>query len=100
MDQVFVGIDIAKESFVACALNEKQEKLFELTLPMDREGFQKLEKHLRDFPKESLLIGEESSGCYHINLFSFLVSQGIQGCGPQSSACLPFPQALLEEDQD
>ena len=76
MDQVFVGIDIAKESFVACALNEKQEKLFELTLPMDREGFQKLEKHLRDFPKESLLIGEESSGCYHINLFSFLVSQG------------------------
>ncbi|GLI52469.1 IS110 family transposase [Thermodesulfovibrio yellowstonii] len=70
--KVFVGIDISKESFSACAISSPQDVIFEDTFPMDSHGFKAFIRKLNAFPKNSILIGKESSGCYYINLFVYL----------------------------
>ena len=42
---------------------------------MDRKGFEKLKEHLAAVPT-AILIGMESTATYHVNLFSYLVSEG------------------------
>ncbi|MBC8456877.1 MAG: IS110 family transposase [Deltaproteobacteria bacterium] len=76
--KMFLGIDISKEKFDACCIDKSVEKLFRLSLLMEREGLDELNKKLSSLsvPKESILIGMESTACYHINLFSFLTSLG------------------------
>ena len=80
MDRMFVGVDISKDSFSAAGLDAEGKEYFSGSYWMDSDGFgQFLEvvtAHCRDFQK--VLVGMESTGCYHINLFSFLTSQGIQ----------------------
>ena len=71
---MFVGIDVAKEKFDACGIGEGGEKIFSLTASMDRKGFEKLIFHLKG--SHSLLLGLESTACYHIALFSYLTAQG------------------------
>jgi len=74
----FLGIDVSKETFDASCINTKGERLFNLSASMDRKGFEELMKRLSTLstPKESVLVGMESTACYHINLYSFLVSLG------------------------
>jgi transposase len=71
---LFVGIDVAKDKFDACGLGEEGEKLFSLTTTMDKKGFEKLIFHLKG--NHSLLLGLESTACYHIALFSYLTAKG------------------------
>jgi transposase len=63
----FVGIDISKDKFDAYCIDMKGEKQFYLSCSMDRTGFEKLVSCLESLsmPKESLLIGMESTACYH-----------------------------------
>lgn len=70
--KVFVGIDISKESFSACAISSPQDIIFEENFSMDSHGFKAFIRKLSSFSKNSILIGKESSGCYHINLFVYL----------------------------
>jgi transposase len=74
----FLGIDVSKETFDASCINTKGERLFNLSASMDRKGFEELMKRFStlSIPKESVLVGMESTACYHINLYSFLVSLG------------------------
>ena len=74
----FLGIDVSKETFDACCINTEGERLFNLSASMNRKGFEDLIKQLStlSIPKESALVGMESTACYHINLYSFLVSLG------------------------
>ena len=74
----FLGIDVSKETFDACCIPSDGERLFNLSTSMDRKGFEKLSKQLStlSIPQESVLVGMESTACYHINLYSFLVSLG------------------------
>jgi len=74
----FLGIDISKETFDASCIDTKGERLFSLSTSMSREGFEKLIQQLRSLsvPTESVLMGMESTACYHVNLYSFLVSFG------------------------
>ena len=74
----FLGIDVSKETFDACCITSHGGKLFNLSASMDRKGFEELIKQLSTLstPKESVLVGMESTACYHINLYSFLVSLG------------------------
>jgi len=76
--KIFLGIDISKEKFDVCCIDNTGGKLFRLSLLMEREGLDELNKKLSSLsvPKESILIGMESTACYHINLFSFLTSLG------------------------
>jgi len=76
MYQVFVGVDVSKDSFTACAIDQGRKKLFEISTSMDRKGFEELSQCLLKFQKDSILIGEESSACYHVNLSAFLSGEG------------------------
>jgi transposase len=74
----FLGIDVSKETFDACCIPSHGERLFNLSASMDRKGFEGLIKQLSvlSITQESVLVGMESTACYHINLYSFLVSLG------------------------
>ncbi len=74
----FLGIDISKGKFDGCCIDGAGRQLFHVSLPMNRAGFEKLITHLcaTSLPKTSVLIGMESTACYHISLFSFLVALG------------------------
>ena len=72
---LYVGIDVSKDKFDACGIGEEGEKIFSLTATMDRKGFEKLTFHLKR-KRSSLLLGLESTACYHIALFSYLTAKG------------------------
>jgi transposase len=74
----FLGIDISKDKFDAYCIDMKGEKHFYLSCSMDRAGFEKLVNRLEalSMPQEGFLIGMESTACYHLNLFSFLLAKG------------------------
>lgn len=71
---LYVGIDVSKEKFDACGINDEGKKMFSVACPMNREGFNKL---ICQLPKTaSLLLGMESTASYHIALFSYLTAKG------------------------
>ena len=74
----FLGIDISKDKFDAYCIDINGEKQFYLSCSVDKAGFEKLVGHMDNLsiPKENLLIGMESTACYHINLFSYLLAGG------------------------
>jgi transposase len=74
----YLGIDVSKDTFDACCINNKGKKLFSISTSMNRTGFNELIKQLSShaISKESVLIGMESTACYHLNLFLFLTSLG------------------------
>jgi len=72
----FVGIDISKDKFDACGITGDEANLFQFSATMDRKGFEKLKGHLGTISVSSVLIGMESTASYHVNLFSYLVSEG------------------------
>jgi transposase len=63
--EFFVGVDVSKEKFDACCIDEQGEKLFSLMCSMNREGFEKFISRLPE-DKSSFLVGMESSASYHI----------------------------------
>jgi transposase len=74
----FLGIDISKGTFEGCCIDTDGKVLFQVSLPMNRSGFEKLVTRVCAIPlaKGSILIGMESTACYHISLFSFLMALG------------------------
>ena len=96
---LFVGIDVSKEKFDACGIGEGGEKVFSLSSPMDRTGFEKLILHLNQRSTASLLLGLESTACYHITLFSYLTARGYR-VHHQSAAYLQLREAPVEKDED
>ena len=74
----FVGIDVSKEKFDVCCIDGTGEKLFRLSTDMVRSGFEELNKKLTKLSdsRDSVVIGMESTACYHIPLFSYLTSEG------------------------
>jgi transposase len=76
--QYFVGVDVSKEKFDVCCLDGSGEKLFRLTADMNRRGFRELMEKLSAVTdsRDSVVIGMESTACYHIPLFSYLTSEG------------------------
>ena len=80
MNRLVVGVDISKGSFSVAGLGSDGHECFTGSYTMDREGFEAFLKtiisHCPDL--EEILVGMESTGCYQINLFSFLHAQGIR----------------------
>jgi transposase len=72
----FVGIDVSKDKFDACGITGDETKFFQFSTTMDRKGFEKLKGRLAAVSISSVLIGMESTASYHVNLFSYLVSEG------------------------
>jgi transposase len=79
MHSLFVGIDVSKDSFSVCGIDGKEDVVFSLAAAMDRNGFSELIKIISSQSEDSahVVVAMESTGSYHMNLFSFLTSQGI-----------------------
>ncbi len=74
---IYVGIDIAKETHVAAAMNTDGVVLLEpFVFRNDHEGFQLLKTKLETLDSNDLLIGLESTAHYAENVIFFLHSQG------------------------
>jgi transposase len=80
MYSLWVGIDVSKEGFSTAGINSGGEEAFSKAYAMDSNGFEELIKTVRSHCEDvsEVLIAMESTGCYHINLFSFLTSRGIR----------------------
>lgn len=76
---IYVGIDIAKETHVAAAMNTDGVVLLEpFAFQNNHEGFQLLKAKLETLDKNELLIGLESTAHYAENVIFFLHSLGFQ----------------------
>ena len=74
---IYVGIDVAKETHVAAAMNTDGIVLLEpYSFQNDHEGFQLLKAKLEKLAGNEMLIGLESTAHYAENLIFFLHSQG------------------------
>jgi transposase len=80
MDSLWVGIDVSKEFFSVAGIDSGGNESFSGSYSMGFNGFGEFFKaitsHCEDLSK--VIIAMESTGCYHINLYSFLTSQGIR----------------------
>lgn len=80
METLIVGVDVSKESFSVAGLDSSGARCFTDAFPMDSEGFSKFLKTITDQQPDisAIVVGMESTGCYHINLFSCLTAHGIR----------------------
>lgn len=80
MHNLFVGIDVSKDSSSAHGINSKGKSSFSVSFSMDSEGFTTLLKHITSNCKDfsEVIVALESTACYHINLYSFLTSKSIK----------------------
>ena len=80
MYSLLVGIDVSKDFFVTAGIDSEGKGSFSRSYSMDSNGFDDFLKtitsHGEDLSK--VIVAMESTGCYHINLFSFLASQGVR----------------------
>jgi transposase len=79
MPELFVGVDVAKDSSSAKGIDSSGKGRFSLTFAMDSEGFMQLWKAIAEHSKDlsEVLVAVESTACYHINLYSFLTAKGV-----------------------
>lgn len=74
---IYVGIDVAKFSHFASAVNSDGEVLLEpFSFSNSIEGFNLLLSKINHFSKEQCLIGLEATGHYSDNIVSFLYGKG------------------------
>ena len=80
MQSLFVGVDVSKDYFCASGLDVQGNEMFSLTESADKTGFAEmigaLTSHCTSLAE--VMVAMESTGCYHLNLFSFLASQNIK----------------------
>lgn len=76
---IFIGIDIAKSTHFASAVNSDGEVLVEpFKFSNDDEGFQKFIKTFSNYDISNCLVGLESTGIYGDNLTAFLFGKGFK----------------------
>ncbi len=80
LSALYIGIDVSKDFSTAQAIDGNGNKCFYLELAMTADGFSQLLKAITSHGKDiaQVTVAMESTGCYHINLFSFLTYKGIR----------------------
>lgn len=80
MESLFVGVDVSKDFFCASGLDVQGNVLFSLTATADKSGFASMMNALSAHATnvDEVMVAMEASGCYHLNLFSFLTSRNVQ----------------------
>ena len=80
MHRLYVGIDVSKDTFSVAGIDSKGNVVLEGSYSMDTEGFslflETIVQHCKNL--NQILAAMESTGCYHLNLFSFLNTRGIE----------------------
>ena len=76
---LLVGIDVSKDCSSSQGLDQDGMKIFYLEFSMDGEGFSRFLTRIKNYGQNlsEVTVAMESTGCYHINLFAFLCSEGI-----------------------
>ncbi len=76
---VYVGIDVSKDNSSAQGIDSCGNKVFYLSFTMDIQGFSDLLTNIISHcgNLSSVMIAMESTGCYHMNIYNFLTSKGI-----------------------
>jgi transposase len=79
LSKVFVGVDVSKDFSTAQGVDKNGKKLFYLRFAMNAIGFSELLKAMIKSTEHitEITVAMESTGCYHINLFSFLSAEGV-----------------------
>ncbi len=80
MYSLLVGMDVSKDFFATAGIDSEGKESFSRSYSMDSNGFGDFLKTIRSYCEDlsKVMVAMESTGCYHINLFSFLTSQGIR----------------------
>jgi len=80
MYSLLVGVDFSRDFFSASGLSTEGKECFSGTYEMNSYGFSEFLKILssQGEKQDQMLVATESTGCFQINLFSFLSSQGIR----------------------
>ena len=80
MKHVFVGIDISKSKFDVCIKDENSQKLIKArSYRQKKHDMDRLIDDIRSVSDDSIpLIGMESTGIYHRNLFHYLIDNGFK----------------------
>jgi transposase len=80
MYSLFVGVDVSKDFFSAVGLDKEGKELFSGTYEMNSNGFSEILRAISSHGerRDQGMVAMESTGCYHINLFSFLTVEGIR----------------------
>ena len=80
MSKLYVGIDVSKDRSSAAGIDEQGKRCFEIFFAMDGAGFAELLNAIvgNSDSYEDVVAALESTACYHINLYSFLFSKGIE----------------------
>ncbi len=69
---IYIGIDVSKDKFDYAAVDTQTTLIKKDSLQMNGDGFQELGKLIQSF--SNVVVGFESTGTYHINILSFLLS--------------------------
>jgi len=72
----YIGIDVSKNQFTTCIINQKAQIISRRTFPYSLEGFQDFLSVLQTLNPVTIIM--ESSNRYHIPLASFLISENFQ----------------------
>ena len=77
MDSLLVGMDVSKDLFAAAGIDSEGKESFSGSYSMDSNGFGEFLKTITSYCEDlsKVIVGMESTGCYHINLYSFLTSR-------------------------
>lgn len=80
MKHIFVGIDVSKNKFDVCIKDENSKKLIKSrTYQQKKHDMDRLIEDIRSFSDDRTpLIGMESTGVYHRNLFHYLIDKGFK----------------------
>lgn len=97
---VFVGIDIAKESHVACILNDYGEVSQPISFENNIQGFNFLLSNISSFPKKDVVFGFESTAHYHKVLEHFLSSNGYVTKLINPLEVVPFRKARIRNTKN
>jgi len=73
----FLGIDVSKDSFDACLIDQEQKTVFNEKFSMDFDGFYNLSQLLTKYEDKPILTIMESTSIYHVNLYLFFVEKNI-----------------------
>jgi len=75
--RLYIGVDVSKESFTVCIKNPNGKTVFQGSFPQSLEGFQDFLNTVNNLSPEPVIVGMESTSIYYLNLFSFLLENGI-----------------------
>ena len=74
----YIGIDISKQNFTVCVMDEAKNILVHKRLPQNRNGYEQLLQILTPLNQSTTIIGIESTGIYHVPVLNFLSNHGFK----------------------